>query len=366
MDTRRVDPASARRHLEVLGASPRPAGSDAETRARAYCEGVLRDAGFAVAEEVFSYSQLPGRVATPVFGVFSVMLFAAVGHLGWRGDAGLAAGLIAGGSMVAAVAAWWLTRFGVLSLPWMRSQSANLVGLRGNPSLWLVAHLDSKSQPVPIILRAVGVMGVLLALAAALVLAVVQLGGYDVGAGWPWVTAAGVLASLPVAASIVQARSPGALDDASGVSTVLLVAQSLPRQLAAGVVLTSAEELGLAGARAWVKGRGVAHAVNVDGVDDEGVMRLIWTRRRPSALIAQLMARADESGVRVRVGRLVPGALLDGVAFADAGWQAVTLSRGTLRTVARIHTPRDTLEHVRGEGVAVAASVIVAAITVGA
>jgi hypothetical protein len=131
-------------------------------------------------------------------------------------------------------------------------------------------------------------------------------------------------------------------------------------------VLTSAEELGLAGARAWVKGRGVAHAVNVDGVDDEGDVRLTWTRRRPSALIAQLKARADEIGVRVRDGRLLPGALLDAVAFADAGWQVVTVSRGTLRTVARIHTPHDSLEHVRGEGAAIAASVILAAITVGA
>ena len=366
MATGRVDPASARRHLEVLSASPRPAGGEAETRARAYCADVLRGAGFAVAEEVFSYSQLAGRAATPAFGVLSMMLFAAVGHLGWRGDAGLALGLLAVGAAVAAAAAWWLTRFGVLSLPWMRSRSANLVGIRGNPSLWLVAHLDSKSQPVPIVVRAFGVIGVLLALGAALVLAAVQLGGYDVRAGWPWVTGVGVLASLPVAASIVQSRSPGAIDDASGVSTVLLVAQSLPQQLAAGVVLTSAEELGLAGARAWVKGRGVAHAVNVDGVDDEGDVRLTWTGRRPSALIAQLTTRADESGVRVRVGRLVPGALLDSVALADAGWQVVTVSRGTLRTVARVHTPRDSLEHVRGEGVALAASIIVAAITVGA
>ena len=366
MDTARVDPASARRHLEVLGASPRPAGGEAEARARGYCSEVLRGAGYAVAEEPFTYSQLPGRAATPAFGLLSATLFAAVGYLGCRGEAGLALGFLIVGLVGAAMAAWWLARFGVLSLPWMRSRSMNLVAVRGNPSVWLVAHLDSKSQPVPILVRAVGVMAVLLALGAALALATVQLGGYDVRAGWPWITAAGVLASLPVAASVVRSRSPGAIDDASGASTVLLVAQSLPQQLAAGVVLTSAEELGLAGARAWVKGRGVAHAVNVDGVDDEGDVRLTWTRRRPSALIAQLKARADEIGVRVRDGRLLPGALLDAVAFADAGWQVVTVSRGTLRTVARIHTPHDSLEHVRGEGAAIAASVILAAITVGA
>jgi hypothetical protein len=64
-------------------------------------------------------------------------------------------------------------------------------------------------------------------------------------------------------------------------------------------------------------------------------------------------------------GRLLPGALLDGVALADAGWHVVTVSRGTLRTVARIHTPGDSLEHLSGEGVVVTASIICAAIAAG-
>ena len=68
----------------------------------------------------------------------------------------------------------------------------------------------------------------------------------------------------------------------------------------------------------------------------------------------------------VRVGRLIPGALLDGVALADAGWQVVTVSRGTLGTVARIHTPRDSLDHLRGEGMAITASIIVGAIATSA
>lgn len=358
--------APARQHLEALAATPRPAGGGDEARARAYCGDVLTSAGLAVAEEPFSYSELPGRAATPVLGALSGALFAATGHVAWRGEAGLALGLLIGGASIVGAAGWWLGRFGVLSLPWMRARSSNLVATRGNPSLWLVAHLDSKSQPVPILVRALGVMGLLAGIIAALVIAIVQLAGHDVRWLWPWITGFGVLSSLPVAASVVQARSPGALDDASGASTVLLVAQSLPPQLALGVVLTSAEELGLAGARAWVGGRGAGHAINVDGVDDAGDLRLTWTKRRPSALIEQLAARAADAGVRVHAGRLLPGALLDTVALADAGWQAVTVSRGTLRTVARIHTSRDSLEHLDGEGVALTASIIRAAITTGA
>ena len=366
MDARPELRAQARRHLEALASTPRPAGGDAEARARTYCAETLTAAGLAVAEEPFSYSELPGRVATPLLGSVSAILFAAAGHLGWRDQPRLALTLLIGAAALLGVAAWWVARFGVLALPWRRTQSANLVANRGNPSIWLVAHLDSKSQPVPILVRAVGVMAVLGVAVGAVIVAVVQVAGNDVRWMWPWITGIGVLSSLPVAASIVQSRSPGALDDASGVGTVLMVAQSLPGQLALGVVLTSAEELGLAGARAWVRGRGAAHALNIDGVDDGGALRLTWTQRRPTALIDLLTSRAAEAGIPVRTGRLLPGALLDGVALAEAGWQVVTVSRGTIGTVARIHTPGDSLDRLTGDGMAVTASIIVAAIAAGA
>ena len=39
------------------------------------------------------------------------------------------------------------------------------------------------------------------------------------------------------------------------------------------------------------------------------------------------------------------------MALADAGWEATTLSRGTRRTLARIHTPRDDVAHLAFDGV---------------
>lgn len=232
--------------------------------------------------------------------------------------------------------------------------------------MWLMAHLDSKSQPVPILVRAVGVMGLIASIIMGFIVSLLQSTGADVAALWPWIAGAGILSALPVAASVVHARSPGALDDASGVGTVLMVAQSLPAHIPLGVVLTSAEELGLAGARAWVRGRAPAQAINVDGVDDSGGIRLTWSRRRPSRLIARLTAAALQARTAARAGRLLPGALLDGVALADAGWEAVTVSRGTLATVARIHLPGDSLAHLTGDGMVLAASIIGDAITSGA
>jgi Zn-dependent M28 family amino/carboxypeptidase len=56
--------------------------------------------------------------------------------------------------------------------------------------------------------------------------------------------------------------------------------------------------------------------------------------------------------------RLLPGILTDHVAFKSAGWQAVTLSRGTARTLRRIHTSSDTLASMNGAGISGAAAVL--------
>jgi hypothetical protein len=361
-----VSVEAARRHLERLASVPRPAGSAAEAAARAYCAKELEKAGFRVSEEPFEYSALPGRWGTPALGVLGGLMLTAAGHVGNRGDAALAVLILAAGSIVMGIAARWLGRYGVTRLRAMRSQSANLVAVRGTPHLWLIAHLDSKSQPIPIIVRAIAIMGLLASIAAGIVVALVQWLGSDVGDAWIVITGIGVLCALPVAASIVRSSSPGALDDASGVATVLLVAESLPQQLALGVVLTSAEELGLAGARSWVGARSGSHAVNLDGIDDHGDVRLTWTGKCPRDLIERIRVYADQQGARVRSGRLLPGVLLDGVAFADAGWEVVTISRGTLRTVSRIHTARDSLRGISGKGVAQIATVLRSMITSGA
>ncbi len=390
---------SARRHLQVLAAAPRPAGSAAESAARDYCAGVLRSLGFRVSEEPFEFSALPGRLGTPLCGVAAIGVIAAAGHLGWRGHAVAALGVLATGGAMVLVAAWWLARFGVLELPWWRERAVNLAawrsgtgarveagareaGARTEPDIWLVAHLDSKSQPLPIAIRALGVMASLAIWVVALVVGVLQSGGAPLAGVWPVLTVAGVLAGIPVAASVTGSRSPGALDNASGVATVLLAAEQCPSDRSVGVLLTSGEELGLAGARAWASewvedrartprrpegrmgsgrrgdGVGASTAINVDGVDDVGAIRVIHPRPRPAELLRALSSAAGELGINISSGPLPPGLLVDSVALADRGWKTVTLSKGEWRTVARIHTPADDLSSLRGEGVVEVAELV--------
>jgi hypothetical protein len=85
-------------------------------------------------------------------------------------------------------------------------------------------------------------------------------------------------------------------------------------------------------------------------------------RARGSARsVAALQAAASRLGIPLTVRGLVPGLLVDAVAFSDAGWDAATLSRGSWSTLARIHRPHDDLHHLAGRGVEEAASVLAAA-----
>ncbi|HVE79398.1 MAG TPA: M28 family peptidase [Gemmatimonadaceae bacterium] len=349
------------RALAWLAAEPRPAGGEAEARVRARCAEELRALGCEVAERPFEYSALPGRWSTPAAGVVSIAGLCGVAALAADGATASAAAVALAALAAVGAGGAWAARRGVLALPLLRRRGVNLEARRGHPRVWLVAHLDSKSQPVPMLARAAGVVLSVTVWATAIALLAAQWLGAPVD-GWRWLAAAGVAAGLPVALSTVGSRSPGALDDASGVAAVLEAASRVAPARPLGVLLTSAEELGLAGARAWVAGRRPRDAtdavLNCDGVDDDGAIVAMWSGRAPDALLASVAAAAARAGVVVRPRRLIPGLLVDAVAFADAGWPAITLSRGTLRTLARIHRAADAAPPLRGTGVSVVAGVL--------
>jgi hypothetical protein len=341
--------------LAALALHPRPAGSPAEARARERCAERLRELGFAVREEPFGYSALPGRWGTPAAGVLAAGVLVGAARLGPARPAA-ALLLLAGAGLALLAIGRWTARHGVLVLPLLRERSTNLVAVRGGssvgvPRVWLVAHLDSKSQPVPIGLRAAGIVATAAVWLGAALVAGAQLLGLPAAGWWGPLAAAGTLAAVPVALTTVGARSDGAVDNASGVAAVLDAAARLPADAAVGVLLTSAEELGLAGARAWARTPVPTVALNCDGVDDEGELVAMYSGRAPEAVLRALDAAAGRTGQTLRARRLVPGILTDGVALADAGWAVATVSRGTRATLRRIHTPRDDLARLKGRGI---------------
>jgi hypothetical protein len=120
-----------------------------------------------------------------------------------------------------------------------------------------------------------------------------------------------------------------------------------------GVIITSGEELGLAGARAWAAGaKPGTLVINCDTLDDAGNWRCMYSGPKPRRITGAAETIAGRLGWRLAVGRLIPGILADSMAFADRGIESVTISRGTVSTLARIHTRRDNSTALGASGVA--------------
>jgi hypothetical protein len=256
---------------------------------------------------------------------------------------------------------------GVLRFTSMRRSSANVIARRAGmdePTVWLVAHTDSKSQTIPMLVRVGSILATAIFFSFQLAELAVQWARLPISTAFqvsPQVTAVlTALAILPIVLCFITNRSPGALDNASGVAAVILAADSIRREKNVGVLLTSAEELGLAGARAFVASRaGKGIAINCDTIDNEGGFIAMRHGARESSL-SVLRRVASNLGVQVRVRPLIRGVLADSVAFSDAGWDSWTLSRGNIGTLALVHTSKDRPERIEGAGIAAAARILAA------
>jgi hypothetical protein len=256
--------------------------------------------------------------------------------------------------IIATVGGAFIGELGPGALSLTRRTSINLEATRGTPAVWLVAHLDSKSQTIPMLLR---IASVIVCAATWTIVLTLWMTTFLVHLPPAWFAPfafVAMLSAVPLMFTFVGDRGAGALDNASGVITVLEAVAQLDPAIPIGVLLTSAEELGLAGARAWVGERGKAVAVNVDSIDDRGGW-LCMISGDAGPLREAVEQGAKASGIRVALRGVIPGILVDAVAFRDAGWPAVTISRGGLYSLGRIHTSRDTLACMSGTSIDTAA-----------
>src|SRR3954470_1933663 len=139
--------------LDRLAETPRFAGSADESAARSLCRDELLAAGFDCSERPFEFSQWPARWGPPLAAVIQVAVLILMIRLSIAGRPGTALMVGAGAMAVAAIAGRWVRQRGVVAFPYGRASAVNLEARRGHPSVWLVAHLDSKSQTIPMLIR---------------------------------------------------------------------------------------------------------------------------------------------------------------------------------------------------------------------
>ena len=215
------------------------------------------------------------------------------------------------------------------------ADAVTLIGVRPRTRIttWLVAHSDGKGQPLSMLAR----------LGAATLVPAGVLGAVLV----PWLAAVAAAGIVLLALNRISDRSPGAVDNATGLLTVLAILDQLPANAPIGVIFTDAEELGLLGARALVRERPQLLAgttvINFDGIDDRGSVRVLSHRAGPLGL-----AVARALGTRPRGFFPV---IVDGRVLARPAGECFTIVKGNWHTAAVVHRPSDTADRLTLEGV---------------
>jgi len=224
-------------------------------------------------------------------------------------------------------------------------QGVNLIASRQpdrqtvRPSVWLVAHYDSKGQPISMAVRLIGFGLLVVGLLALLVKPIV---GITILA----------IAFAIISQNRVTDNSPGALDNATALVAVFMTLDQLPPALNVGVIFPDAEEYGLVGARALAEERASLLAessvVNLDGLDDTGRATAFMHRPGP-------IATGVVEALKARPWRWLP-VIVDGLALCSAARECVTIMKGNWRTMTIVHRPSDTTRRVRLDGAALVAA----------
>jgi len=223
------------------------------------------------------------------------------------------------------------------------------------PHLYLVAHYDSKSQRLPLVVR---IALFVVAIAASVIVAVLTL----FNAPTSIIGVAGIVAiaaGLPLLFLDVGNASPGAIDNASSVGLVLHLAECLAQcddlrdKLRVTILIPSAEEMMVMGATAFVE----AHErqlrqlprltiLNFDGVGIDG--DLYWAGQSAARLIRHIRQACHDLRLPLKRFRFV-GAMFDHMPFAQRGFDAVTLM--AIGQASRsVHTPGDSIDKLNVRG----------------
>jgi len=323
-------------------AAPRLVGSPHHARVRELLRAELARRGYVVLEHQFPVAP-PGRLAGLMYAggvlVWGSIAVALLGAPSPRGAVStLLAGLLVGG-LVLLARGRGRAEVGV-----------NLIGVRprGRVLVWLAAHYDSKGQPLSMATRLLAVGVAVAGVVGLALVATARLAGGEWSRPVELVLAAPALVGgLLLLQNRATNRSPGAVDNASALATVLAIVDRLPPDAPLGVVFPDAEEYGLLGASALARERANLFAgtavLNLDGIDGGGTTLCVAHRAGPTV-------DAVAAGLGARRPRFLP-VVVDGRALARVAGECATIMRGGWRTAAVVHTARDTAERLTLEGV---------------
>ena len=356
------DAKRAYHHIRQL-AFPRLVGSTGEADARAYIVEQFTELGLHVVKEPFHFTKFPAEVLPRILCGLFVPVVLSVPWLGERLPIPVCIVCLLSLS-IAMLFTQWQKRFEGLYDIGRKHNSANIIATNGKkqagntPVLLFVAHYDSKSQILPIAVRAVAygiaIVGLILltVISVAQVITLVWLSDPIV-----W-SIAGIttFCLLLLQINLTQNRSLGGFDNASGVGVMLEVARVVmarDEKKSITFLATGAEEYGMCGALRYIQkytdehDRNRTYVINLDGLGVGNGVNLVTRYGIPPVHTTRKLAKTfwtsgESLGVQVSERYLPIGVGLDSIPIASRGFETVTLTAGDVGSVAlKIHSKRD-------------------------
>ena len=340
---------------------PRKTGGAGWQKSREYIAMELKQLGFAVSEERFA---IQWDLALFLKGVISLtLLLLVISYLISKNHPFVASLLMfVSCVLIFSTSDAWNALISSSNLPFKpRSYpGVNLVaslepGRTTSKQILLVAHYDSKAQSLSLANRSFLLLCLfLLCLLVTLLYLTASFPGFPVLSP-PTRKEMGFLSAITALCALLVYKnktfdiSPGGLDDASGVGTLMALAEVIreepPLEANVNFLITDAEEDGLLGAWSYMKAHQgefspkTTYVVNLDGVGIEG--RLMLTGKGRSELTTRLLALARARHIPLRRCFSPPGVLMDHMPFLWRGLKAVSLFTLSFKSL-RIHTAKDT------------------------
>lgn len=371
MDTHLTyDAARAYKHITQL-AIPRVVDSAGEAEAQDYIVEQLTALGLDVSWEPFAFTKFPAEVLPRIISMLFVPVVLSVPWIGDRFPIPVCLACLFS-LFIALFFTQWQKRFEGLYDVGRRLRTENIIATNGQkrdgniPTLLFLAHYDSKSQTLPIAVRAVSYGLTIIGLVALTIASVIKVG---TGVWLPdyivW-SVAGITVSclLLLQANTTQNRSPGAFDNASGIGTMLEVARvvmALDEEKPITFLATGAEEYGMCGALRYIQAhadeydRENTYVINLDGLGVGNGVNIV-TRYgippvRTTRTLAELFRASGESlGIRISERYLPIGVGLDSIPIASRGFETVTLmAKGVGGVGLKVHSKQDRSELLNEE-----------------
>jgi hypothetical protein len=345
-------------------AYPRLVGSKGEEQAAGYIRQQLERFGYRVTAEEFYIGYTPWGFSRLCVATGLVLLL--LSWLSYERWPGLAFGLLLILLFIACCAtkAWvWLIRRQAKNQSPTKFRSKNIIATlpcsadKSRLTIYLVAHYDSKSQSISLVMRIFWLSLALMAISVLLMELGFRFSGVSLDIKpWWWFIIIG-LAGLRLLIVSTQNKSSGGLDNAGSVGVVLELARLFSQHPHPGIniscLFSGAEEWGLWGASQYA----ARHAgelnpentyfVNLDGVGIKN--RLVLLGQGSPGLTKGLAKAAQKQNIRLGRQRLLPGLLVDHIPFAKQGVPALTLACAAFKSLL-IHTPGDTISQVDKAG----------------